>query len=294
MRHYLHYWAPDRVRLAFDGVYGPINEIASGWYHRLGPGDVVWLLAQGSNEVPVLINRFVADDKPRLLKRLPTYAIGNSVYFNSYSLRSAAQDSVPLRAVPVGWGLMRRLRFHSSSRDRIRYRGQDAFLADLAALRRLTPESAEVLEAAWRTDLRSKRPSRANNAASVRAALFGDPESNQATERAAIRVAREWLEARGWHVRSVEADKVGYDLHCTKPRSELHVEVKGRAGAGQTFMLTRGECRLAEVDPHFVLFLVVLAKSQEPKLTRILGNQLRDKFILTPTTFLAAPKRKAV
>jgi Protein NO VEIN, C-terminal len=37
-------------------------------------------------------------------------------------------------------------------------------------------------------------------------------------------------ESDGWSVRSVEAQKVGYDLCCDKGDEQIHLEVKGTQG----------------------------------------------------------------
>ena len=60
---------------------------------------------------------------------------------------------------------------------------------------------------------------------------------DKAIERAAVRYVRAKLIREGYRVRSRESEICGYDLHATRNRDELHVEVKGCSGP----------------DPHFGL-----------------------------------------
>jgi hypothetical protein len=60
-------------------------------------------------------------------------------------------------------------------------------------------------------------------------------------------VKREYKQ-NGWNVESVEQDKCGYDLHCTKSSLEEHVEVKGIRGLDPSFIITAGEVRRAGSD----------------------------------------------
>jgi Domain of unknown function (DUF3883) len=57
-------------------------------------------------------------------------------------------------------------------------------------------------------------------------------------------VARERLEADGWSVENVSADR-SYDLHCKGDGRELRVEVNGTMGAGASILLTPNEVRHA-------------------------------------------------
>jgi len=56
---------------------------------------------------------------------------------------------------------------------------------------------------------------------------FGLAAENRQVELAAIRAVRAHYRALGWRVRSVERDKVGYDLIAQRGTEEAHVEVKG-------------------------------------------------------------------
>ena len=62
--------------------------------------------------------------------------------------------------------------------------------------------------------------------------------------------------ALGWLVERVGAQKLGYDLRCTKPERELHVEVKGTTGKGQEVILTPNEVRHCRSYPEMALSVV--------------------------------------
>jgi hypothetical protein len=85
---------------------------------------------------------------------------------------------------------------------------------------------------------------------------LGDVLASKEIEEKAIRHVRKWYESRGWKVVSREADKIGYDLHCTKGRDQCHVEVKGRGKSGNVVLLTSNEWRRAVEDSRFVIAVV--------------------------------------
>lgn len=80
--------------------------------------------------------------------------------------------------------------------------------------------------------------------------------ANPESERAAVRHVEKTFRSDGWDIRSVEQDKVGYDLHATRGTDELHLEVKGTIGADPAFFLTANEYRRAEDDHRWRLCLV--------------------------------------
>ena len=86
-----------------------------------------------------------------------------------------------------------------------------------------------------------KKPTKAEEA-ELRRRLgsgFGSAEQNRKVELAAIKAAKKHYKGDGWNVESVEAEKIGFDLRCRKGKLERHVEVKGTAGVGVGFILTR-------------------------------------------------------
>jgi hypothetical protein len=92
------------------------------------------------------------------------------------------------------------------------------------------------------------------------AAMVRDEE----VEQAAVRVCREYEEARGWVVEDVQAQNRGFDLISRRPHPEddktflevRFIEVKGRAGVGE-IALTRNEYLTAErLKSEFWLYTV--------------------------------------
>ena len=116
-----------------------------------------------------------------------------------------------------------------------------------------------------------------------------DPEIIRKVEKAAVAYVRKILRAKGWRVVSVETMKRGYDLHCTKPDGEMHVEVKGTRGDEPSFMLTRGEHERAQSDPKFALFLVLRALDA-PRLVVFSGGKLLRKFDFQTVQYKATEK----
>jgi hypothetical protein len=104
------------------------------------------------------------------------------------------------------------------------------------------------------------------------APMVSDPE----IEAAAVRVAMDYEESRGWVVESVENENRGYDLLSKKPHptepgvfvQARFIEVKGRAGVGEV-ALTANEYRTAQrLGDDFWLY-VVFDCASEPKLNTI-------------------------
>jgi len=93
---------------------------------------------------------------------------------------------------------------------------------------------------------------------------FGSAEENRRVERAAISLIETHLTADGWKVRSVEAEKCGYDLSATRARETLHVEVKGIRGGEITFFLTANEYKHMFSDKYWQLAVVTRALSKKP------------------------------
>jgi hypothetical protein len=115
---------------------------------------------------------------------------------------------------------------------------------------------------------------------------FGTPEENRRVEKAAIREARRHLRKLRWEVKSVEREKLGYDLECRRGREILRVEVKGIRGSENVFILTALEHRRAMTDPRFSLCLVTQALS-EPSVVLVDAVTLKKKLSVVPLAFKA-------
>ncbi len=122
-----------------------------------------------------------------------------------------------------------------------------------------------------------------------RGAGFGNFESNQEVEQAAIKYVKRSFQKSGWTVESVEEKDIGYDLLCTRGRKVEHVEVKGVKGNLCSFIITANELNLAHGDPTFKLYAVTSALVN-PKLHCFSGAELALKFRFEPTAFWARPR----
>ena len=84
-----------------------------------------------------------------------------------------------------------------------------------------------------------------------------DSELNARIEKAAVTVATRYYEAQGFTVKSVEQEKLGWDLEICKGSRLLYVEVKGTAGPVIVFMLTPNEyANLQMFSPKYRVFVV--------------------------------------
>jgi hypothetical protein len=119
---------------------------------------------------------------------------------------------------------------------------------------------------------------------------FGQPENNPAVERAAVDHVTALYRGAGWDVRSVEADRIGYDLLCSRGGEERHVEVKGVAGPVPAFMLTEGERRAAQNDPLWVVAVVTEALGPNPRCQEVTGSELLAGWDLTAVTWRVSPR----
>lgn len=63
-------------------------------------------------------------------------------------------------------------------------------------------------------------------------------------------------EVDNYRVKSVEADRCGWDLTATKGDEEIHVEVVGVAGSLVRLFLKASECKSALCDPKWMLVVV--------------------------------------
>ncbi len=93
----------------------------------------------------------------------------------------------------------------------------------------------------------------------------------------------------GWKVRSVEREKVGYDLHCSKGSRFVEVEVKGISGSKEEFLVTSGEVRRSETSRQFVICIVTGATSK-PRIHKYRADEFLSKFALQPTQYRACKK----
>jgi tetratricopeptide (TPR) repeat protein len=122
--------------------------------------------------------------------------------------------------------------------------------------------------------------------------FYGSSINNRRVEVAAIDFVTKYYEQDGCSVKSVERDKVGYDLVCKKGNGRQDVEVKGLSGKQPQFIITANEVKQAKQNPNFILCVVTSALSN-PTLKLWTGEQLLQKFVLEPTAYKARLKTKA-
>jgi hypothetical protein len=124
-------------------------------------------------------------------------------------------------------------------------------------------------------------------AASKSGGGFGSVETNRRVEKAAIEFVTRSYEEDGWTVRSVEAQKVGYDLRCDRGNEQAHVEVKGTQGSDVCFIITAAEVRNAMIDRKHVTCVVTATLTAAPKMFSYSRDDFAKKIQLEPIAFRA-------
>jgi hypothetical protein len=119
---------------------------------------------------------------------------------------------------------------------------------------------------------------------------FGDAKKNAIVERAAVRKVTRDFQRRGFDVISREGDAIGYDLDAKKGSTEWHIEVKGVSGEQIRFPITRNEVVRAETDKSFRLVVVTEARQRNARLHTFQGQEIADRFVLQPISYMAAKK----
>jgi hypothetical protein len=294
MSDYLQYWKfpynPDPLNR--------LNHTAGDQFGRLHPGDIVWPVTIKDDRRlyllgPIVVGRVVSEREARRI-------LGTSdLWAARYHVIARKGTVASVREIDIH-PIVPKLRFDGVV-DRLprRYSGRH-----LQSIRRLTPESAMLVSRVWtsrRTQSLDKprgglvRP--AGHTAVTEGeevevipragAGFGSPAENRRVERLAIRAAQRYLERRGWRVKSVERQKLGYDLDCARGKAHIRVEVKGVRGVGSMFILTAGEYRRAVADPDFKLCVVENALAA-PTVNLLGSKALRRRLIVEPLAYKAS------
>jgi len=115
-----------------------------------------------------------------------------------------------------------------------------------------------------------------------------DVVASREVEETAIGLVQTWYESRGWKVASVEADKIGYDLRCTKGDKRYHVEVKGRARSGKVVLMTANEWRRAVEDSRFIIAVVSEIGSRTPSIVQWTGPDFQRSHDIKPILYHAS------
>ena len=149
-----------------------------------------------------------------------------------------------------------------------------AYEGELASMRALTRDAGRQLALWWKAPpiIRSD---------SIISAAFGDPDTNPKIERAAVNRVTAQYENNGWHVRSRERERIGFDLECTRGKRTEYVEVKGRQSNVEQVIMTHGELREAARRRGYVLCIVTSALDR-PTVHTYKGSELRARFDMRP------------
>lgn len=316
-KHLLQYWKPEQVDYNFE-VDPLLNHTASGQLYRVSGGDVVWIVTirphgQLSLVGHMEVSKVTGQAEAERLTGMPLYEA---------AYHAIAKDGAeePLRETDIS-DIAARLRF-VSAKDRLTVVNGRVDGKQLQSMRELSPESALLLEEVWRGQKgkrgKSSKTDRQRGVATEEAERrawenasdilantelepteqliksgggFGNPETNRKVERAAVSHVRRQYESDGWQVVSVESEKRGYDLLCSKGAKSEHVEVKGVQGAIPSFIVTANEVKQARNDTASVVYVVTSALSDAPKLHRFNGREFITGYDLSPLAYRAAPRK---
>jgi hypothetical protein len=132
----------------------------------------------------------------------------------------------------------------------------------------------------------------AGNSVQSSGGLFGTPEANRLVEMGAVNAVTAEYRANGWAVVSHEDRKYGYDLHCTRSQTTLHVEVKGVKGRDCSFILTANEREFSTERASFRLCVVTSAlDAKHREIHTFTAAELASKFDFEPLAFSARLKK---
>jgi hypothetical protein len=296
MANYLLYW-----KFFWDDIAENPNDFNDNWHteqegfwYKANEGDNLWVVVSGGLHFPDewrLLHKIVVQEKfynPSDGRRFEIK--GNPI--SSQRFEVSVQSDLT--------HLLQTLEFESGKK--IRVNGK-AIGNALQAIRPLTEndgllleEYAENLErhstdSGFIASLLEQSNEDLPSVKTQTGAGFGNPETNRKVERAAIKVVTEWYQSEGWSVKSVEAEKCGYDLLCQKESEENHVEVKGVQGEIISFIITVGEVKRAQNDSDFVLCVVTSALTDSPNLTLFEGESFNSDFELSPLSYRATLRK---
>jgi len=234
--------------------------------NRAAPDDVIFYFRAGHG----IIARAVADE----FYSEPTNTIfgEDGEYSRAVKEIKVLPDTEPVRVADI----------KSKTGYQIPYRQIMARILDSSAVKLLDQRFRSVASAHGSPAVTSRR--------STSGYFVIDPEERKRIEKAAVRLVSEIYADKEWHVKSVERENVGYDLHCVRSDKVECVEVKGTSGHEERFVLTANELNKAKSDERFVLYVVTNAVDA-PKPHKYTGRQLLSQFEVEPTQYRAAKRR---
>ena len=280
--HFLYYTKPEQAAIDLeehgaDGI--GLDHWASNQFKKVQPGDHLWimtidggeLLLIGHMEVRHVMNH---SDAVKFVGR-------KNLYARTHHVVCSQDDSEHMGVVNIH-PIASLLRFKSPI-DRLVLDPLGHVTAfQIQSMRRLTSDSVKLLEAQW------YEPEPPDDWLGT--GYQSDPELRRRIEQAAISYVTACLTDEGWDVESVEAERCGYDLHCTDGKAERHVEVKGTAGDGLGFIITIQELTCAREDEFFELWAVTNALDDNRTARKYLGSELDASFDFDAIQFRAMAK----
>ena len=111
-----------------------------------------------------------------------------------------------------------------------------------------------------------------------------ETEVKREIEKTAVDVASNYYAEKGFSVKSVENENLGWDLIVVKNNEELHVEVKGTSRNDYHFFLSKQEYEKMKNDSKWRLFVVKDALGN-PEHKEILNSDIEEFFDLEPFCF---------
>ena len=285
---YLSYWKPATVARILEEESPLLVHAASEQYGRVAPRDTVWIVTTWPGGQLMLLGRIIVHlvtDHVTAARLLGTDDLWDATYhiLAVPGLAEVARDVDLTDLAPA-------LRFESRQRDRLDLSLSTKLGSQLQSMRHLTAGSASLLRQRWGEDFEyGAAVAQVRVVPEGQGGGYGDAASNREVEQAAVTRVSADLRAEGWQVESVEQQRIGYDLLCTRGDERRHVEVKGVRGTVTTFIITEGELLRAESDPDFWLYLVTDALGSSPRLDRLTGEALSRQFTLVPLAYRALP-----
>jgi len=289
--HYVYYSKPSQADLDLsihdkDGI--PLDHWSSKQFKKLREGDHLWIVTISEGRLRLLGHLPV--DRMLNLKQAVSFLGRKDLYDAKYHAVCEAEHAEHMEI----WDIHEQapdLRFESD-KDRLIFE-DDGLLAaqQMQSMRRLTDESVSLLEDIWYSEVdESDDEEDAETETDAESGYVMDSELRWQIEQTAVAHVTAALTREGWAVESVEAERCGYDLHCTQGGQERHVEVKGTQGEQPAFIITSQELRCADEDDAFELWVVVSALTDEPKAHRYTGEELRTHFRLQAVQYRAVLK----
>jgi hypothetical protein len=281
-RHILAYWNPKLTR-EMRGLHTRLEVMARVSKTIVSPGDVVWVCTRlhKTGELFLLGRMLVGECRREGGRR---------------ELIAKRGTAEPLQAVNL-MDVYQEFRFDSSKNysDRLILRGGRINPEQFGSSRILTDETAELLNSMWYGGQAAEDFEEALEKDILYAAAdeagYGDPITNDEVESEAVSLVTKWYEDYGWVVTNVERENRGYDLICSKGRSEEHVEVKGTQGCTPSYFMTANEYNCAQEDPLFVLCVITGVFSKRPSVHTYAGAELSDEFEFTCLKYKAVPRK---